>query len=1327
MDEESVERSQTRNIQTCLSIEKVYELTLDFLSTDCFRKSAIETCDDIEYKKLRHCAVDFWVDHLEEGLELYRNETIRYGAYSYLIEAKGCLQKSLDEIESAHKLKSIQDGNKCMDTLSMNIWRFYESNTLQYKHFQTRIRHKQQLSYSVGKYLDLNGYRFDKIFISGSTANGLATIDSDIDLCLLMTHFCSFEFRKHQKLSILGAIEKIVRRELDVEDSEVIDARVPILRYIDPKTDIRVEMNVNNEIGIRNTRLLYCYSKLDWRVVPICIAIKRWAKHYQIIDSFSGSLSSYCVQLMVIFYLQNTGPPVLPCLQQTDKHLFDDNADINDYKELPDLDQLTPFKTHNEKSLSQLFVDFFRFYVSVFDFEKHVASVRVAKTLDKQDYTNSMYANQWEYICVEEPFSGDNTARTLYDGSAYDLVLTKFKKIYVFLILDNSPKVSLIVKAYGFNHIVSYGDRLVFPLIQMRNLSLVLVIECFLVCFLVLDIDDVLGQSAPGFDMASVLRQMIPHVPGKIIGLIQLSLLSRLLRNRNRNRITDAGANGIDDDRDGQVDESDEMGMDIGNKKNVMKSEKKKTEKKKSGKKSQKKTATPSSYDVGADGYDDGEEGLPYQPMMVYANTNAKPTQTRFPWLRKILPMSSGNGDSVNEKIVSTDIDSGFGKDSDHIMASPNGFPIGGSKLNGFSSRSDTEETEHEDLSLDDLLTYEPSESEINELLEHPEVLELLTQLNETLKQEEAIKRRKRSVKDLKVDNSLSADKSQQSDHFIPSAPVADLNPYEMQKESELEPEPQESANSYKSRSYYNYYKPLSSKSKASLMSPTVNQMAVTDDNQYNSGTSGDYNSNTGAGMGDTYSMGDMTDMSGMYGGGGMGTSLPVMDLSYWTKVMNKQTYSAGNNYNKPTNSYSNTNTYATTTAPDDDEDDEEDEEDEPKKQHTTVQIINAGKSAANMGISTGGGSDGCCDDGSRRGVRSWMRNLPVNCQSVDAIKLQETTIPQLLQSGGDLTPAATGMSSIDAVRGFIVRNQNWMVPLIASAPAKLATFMTVRALRQQNVAADQQQQQQLGDAEDDDDDDSKYYTYQEIDEGKEFGNFNKGSANSRVLERLLPNRQRGSREKIDMETSVANKDMGASDRADGQLKGVRRLLGKGGKRSFPLRVTLPINSAPLHGRVNIEEEPNNLTVTIRPLHVNDTGWYNCEAFDTTAPIHKSIYVTIQAEHIGDCPTNTFFSCGNRLCIPKRYVCDGFTDCPNDRDESPDLCGVNPCDNKISCEDGRCIAKQLCCLRQLDANCPINNLVPCCADYLEQLVRIDTIVNIKLSTKPSESVFLSSK
>jgi hypothetical protein len=49
------------------------------------------------------------------------------------------------------------------------------------------------------------------------------------------------------------------------------------------------------------------------------------------------------------------------------------------------------------------------------------------------------------------------------------------------------------------------------------------------------------------------------------------------------------------------------------------------------------------------------------------------------------------------------------------------------------------------------------------------------------------------------------------------------------------------------------------------------------------------------------------------------------------------------------------------------------------------------------------------------------------------------------------------------------------------------------------------------------------------------------------------------------------------------------------------------------------------------------------------------------------------------------------------------LLGANPCDDKIPCEDGRCIPKQYCCIRSLDSNCPINNLVPCCTQYLEHL------------------------
>ena len=176
---------------------------------------------------------------------------------------------------------------------------------------------------------------------------------------------------------------------------------------------------------------------VDWRVVPICIAIKRWAKHTSIIDSYSGALSSYTVELMVIFYLQNCSPPLLPCLQQTNKDMFDPNAEISLYKNAPDLSQLVPFDSHNQQSLAKLFVGFFGFYLHEFDFEKHVASVRLGKALRKDKY-KPFYTepNQWEYICIEEPFSRSNSGRTVYDLSAYNTIIKGFQQMY-----ENSEQV----------------------------------------------------------------------------------------------------------------------------------------------------------------------------------------------------------------------------------------------------------------------------------------------------------------------------------------------------------------------------------------------------------------------------------------------------------------------------------------------------------------------------------------------------------------------------------------------------------------------------------------------------------------------------------------------------------------------------------------------------------------------------------------------------------------------------------------------------------------------------------------------------------------------
>lgn len=48
------------------------------------------------------------------------------------------------------------------------------------------------------------------------------------------------------------------------EQFHLIQAKVPILRFRDTVDQIEVDLNYNNSVGIRNTHLLYCYSKCKW-------------------------------------------------------------------------------------------------------------------------------------------------------------------------------------------------------------------------------------------------------------------------------------------------------------------------------------------------------------------------------------------------------------------------------------------------------------------------------------------------------------------------------------------------------------------------------------------------------------------------------------------------------------------------------------------------------------------------------------------------------------------------------------------------------------------------------------------------------------------------------------------------------------------------------------------------------------------------------------------------------------------------------------------------------------------------------------------------------
>lgn len=103
-----------------------------------------------------------------------------------------------------------------------------------------------------------------------------------------------------------------------------IPAKVPILRFVHPESNIEVDLNYNNCVGVRNSHLQHCYSLLDWRLRPLAVMVKLWAQYHDINNAKDLTISSYSLILMVIHFLQcGVSPPILPCLHTKYPEHFD--------------------------------------------------------------------------------------------------------------------------------------------------------------------------------------------------------------------------------------------------------------------------------------------------------------------------------------------------------------------------------------------------------------------------------------------------------------------------------------------------------------------------------------------------------------------------------------------------------------------------------------------------------------------------------------------------------------------------------------------------------------------------------------------------------------------------------------------------------------------------------------------------------------------------------------------------------------------------------------------------------------------------------------------
>jgi len=270
------------------------------------------------------------------------------------------------------------------------------------------------------------------LYVVGSSLNGLGTKRSDVDMCLLLPNQIGKIDQFSQAIPILKLIMNVIQNLDFIHNIRLIEAKVPILKFTDKIGNIEIDLNIDNIVGIRNTQLIKFYTRLEWKLQPLAIAIKQWASRNDINNAHKKTLSSYTLVLMLIHYLQvGCSPPCLPCLHKLMPTNFQIDSDVKElylYEDLPD------WQSSNKQPLSELFLGFLNYYAFKFNYTTDVISIRqgaiMSKEVAKEFLSSKNTSTQWRYICCEEPFDRTNTARSVSDHDSFTRIINVFKESY---------------------------------------------------------------------------------------------------------------------------------------------------------------------------------------------------------------------------------------------------------------------------------------------------------------------------------------------------------------------------------------------------------------------------------------------------------------------------------------------------------------------------------------------------------------------------------------------------------------------------------------------------------------------------------------------------------------------------------------------------------------------------------------------------------------------------------------------------------------------------------------------------------------------------------
>uniref|UniRef100_A0A8C9ZU21 Terminal uridylyl transferase 7 n=1 Tax=Sander lucioperca TaxID=283035 RepID=A0A8C9ZU21_SANLU len=237
-----------------------------------------------------------------------------------------------------------------------------------------------------------------KLQLFGSSKNGFGFRQSDLDICMVL------EGQETIDVSNILNLLQVLRCKCLKNILPITTAKVPIVKFYHVRTGLEGDISLYNTLALHNTNLLASYAAIDRRVKILCYVMKVFAKMCDIGDASRGSLSSYAYTLMVLFFLQQRNPPVIPVLQEIydgkkKPEVLVEGWNVYFFDNLKSLPSCWPHYGKNTETVGELWLGLLRFYTEDFDFREHVVCIRLHGCL-------TTFNKQWtsKYIVIEDPF-----------------------------------------------------------------------------------------------------------------------------------------------------------------------------------------------------------------------------------------------------------------------------------------------------------------------------------------------------------------------------------------------------------------------------------------------------------------------------------------------------------------------------------------------------------------------------------------------------------------------------------------------------------------------------------------------------------------------------------------------------------------------------------------------------------------------------------------------------------------------------------------------------------------------------------------------------------